>query len=283
MRWSNALFMISGFAALGMSFHPKAASRDDGPDPQPILAAHCVSCHGGASPAARLDLSKGTETLSSLYVVAKGDPDNSLIIKRVTGKGGRPMPPNGPPLSDGDVATLRDWIHGLKPDPTRVFQQNCIKCHGGARPAGHLDLTPTLAGISASPDVVRGDPDDSVIIKRITANGAPLMPPGNKPLSDADIKVVKDWVASYNDPTPIIYGRCMPCHRGANPAGGLNLAKSPKELAALTEITKGDPDNSVLVQRITGKLKPQMPPGGHNLSDDDIAFIESWIKGLKSE
>ena len=76
----------------------------------PILMLDCITCHGGAG-----DLS--VETYADLMlggisgpVVVAGDPDNSLLIKRLEGTIKPQMPLNLPPLSQPQIDTIRDWI-----------------------------------------------------------------------------------------------------------------------------------------------------------------------------
>ena len=77
-------------------------------DVQPILKAHCVSCHSRTSPAGGLDL---TEPKAMLKAVSKGNPDASLLLRRVRGLDGKPAMPKGfGPLSTKEIATIRDWI-----------------------------------------------------------------------------------------------------------------------------------------------------------------------------
>ena len=81
---------------------------------QPLLAGHCVSCHGP-------DKQRGGLRLDSLAelrtggntgpTVVPGKPADSLLLKAVSGaEGVKAMPPKGPPLSAADIAVLRDWI-----------------------------------------------------------------------------------------------------------------------------------------------------------------------------
>jgi hypothetical protein len=76
----------------------------------PILMLDCITCHGGAG-----DLS--VETYADLMlggisglVVIPGDPDNSLLIKRLEGTINPQMPLDKPPLSQPQIDTIRDWI-----------------------------------------------------------------------------------------------------------------------------------------------------------------------------
>src|SRR5579871_3692838 len=73
-----------------------------------------------------------------------------------------------------------------------------------------------------------------------------------------------------------ILARCLACHDGATPAGGLGLAqregalKGGKTGAALVP---NDPEKSLLFQRVVAK---QMPPG-QPLTVDEIETVRRWI------
>ena len=79
----------------------------------PILEARCAKCHGGTSPQAGLD----TQTRSGLLhggttgpAIVSGSAEKSLLYQRV--RSGQ-MPFGGPPLSEVELKTIREWIeHG---------------------------------------------------------------------------------------------------------------------------------------------------------------------------
>lgn len=278
MRWAHLIFPVTGFVFVGMSFHAGAKGARQTSDPQPIFQAHCVACHSGVKPAANLDLSQSPDKLASLFIVAKGDPNDSWIIKRVTSTN-RPMPPAGPRLADADIATLKAWISAQVPNPTPIFQAKCIRCHAGAGAPGGLDLTQSLADLRGVRQVKPGDATDSAIYQRVTSTSRP-MPPNGTRLTDAEVQIVAGWINSLNDPTPVLYGQCMPCHHGANARGGLDLSLPLAQIAASKDIFKGDPDESMLIKRVTGKVQPQMPPGDRKLTTGEVDVLENWIQSF---
>lgn len=82
----------------------------------PLFKAHCNSCHAGSKAAGGLDLStvKGIQKggASGKLVVA-GKPDQSLLMKRILGKGGLPRMPMGfAPLTADQTDTIKRWIAG---------------------------------------------------------------------------------------------------------------------------------------------------------------------------
>jgi hypothetical protein len=72
--------------------------------------------------------------------------------------------------------------------------------------------------------------------------------------------------------------RCVTCHGGTKPEGGLNLttrALALKGGASGVALTPGDPEHSLLLRRIVAK---QMPPGSP-LTAGEIALLRRWIAG----
>src|SRR6185369_16888201 len=82
------------------------------------------------------------------------------------------------------------------------------------------------------------------------------------------------------DVHPILVSRCSAYHNGKNRQGGLSVntrAELLKGGASGPAITAGAGSGSLLVQRISGKLLPQMPMGAPPLTADEIAKIQAWI------
>jgi uncharacterized membrane protein len=75
---------------------------------------------------------------------------------------------------------------------------------------------------------------------------------------------------------PILAGRCLECHSGAEPQGKLDLSRAARALAGGESgraIARGLPDASPLWQRIAAN---EMPPK-HPLQDDERAILKAWI------
>lgn len=70
-----------------------------------------------------------------------------------------------------------------------------------------------------------------------------------------------------NDIQPILQNKCIQCH--------VDIASYNNTLA---KVTAGNPDQSLMVKRITGEQQPQMPVGQDPLSNDQIQTIKNWIK-----
>jgi cytochrome c551/c552 len=81
---------------------------------QPILKKRCYACHGPAQQISGLRLDAKASALAGGYagpLWKAGQPEESHIIARVTGrKGLLIMPPAGPKVPDAEVELLRRWI-----------------------------------------------------------------------------------------------------------------------------------------------------------------------------
>ena len=94
--------------------------------------------------------------------------------------------------------------HDVRP----ILQAHCMGCHQPAKAALDLDLTShsaTLLGSEAGEVVVAGDPGDSLLLEVVRSidGEAPEMPPGDSPLSDAEVDVLRRWIeAGALDDTP---------------------------------------------------------------------------------
>jgi mono/diheme cytochrome c family protein len=90
-------------------------------DVKPILARHCVSCHGAERPRGKLRLDTAAAAIKGGRggpAVVAGKPEESPLLLAVTGEGDvERMPLKRPPLPDDQVATLRRWIEAGAPAP----------------------------------------------------------------------------------------------------------------------------------------------------------------------
>ena len=98
---------------LSMTALASPATADDSAvdyvrDVKPLLAAHCVRCHGPTKPKAglRLDTAKGAAA-----AVTPGNGPESPIVLALLGEGdGERMPLKRPPLKDKEIEAVRRWI-----------------------------------------------------------------------------------------------------------------------------------------------------------------------------
>lgn len=96
-----------------------------------------------------------------------------------------------------DSAKSEFYTTRVKP----IFDANCERCHGGINHRGGLNMdtrSALLKGGHDGPVVIPGDPADSLLIKLIRHEGPKDdpkdMPPKRDKLSDADIKVLEEWI-----------------------------------------------------------------------------------------
>ena len=79
---------------------------------------------------------------------------------------------------------------------------------------------------------------------------------------------------------PLLAERCLPCHSGEKRSGGLSLANYSDTLdggRSGATIKPGNSSASLLIARLTGETKPQMPFGGKPLGESEIALVRTWI------
>jgi mono/diheme cytochrome c family protein len=88
-----------------------------------------------------------------------------------------------------------------------ILKKNCQGCHQPASKMSGLDLT-TFDGFSKGgkrgPAFVAERPDDSVVVRYLTASLQPRMPLGGAALPDTEIALVKEWIrdGAKNDSLP---------------------------------------------------------------------------------
>ena len=78
----------------------------------------------------------------------------------------------------------------------------------------------------------------------------------------------------------ILAAKCLGCHSAERRSGGLSLAAYTDALEggrSGAAIRPGSSARSLLVQRISGEMMPQMPLGRTPLSAGEIATIRAWI------
>lgn len=109
------------------------------------------------------------------------------------------------------LTQFRDDVAGL-------LKRHCLKCHGGDKTRGQLDLATReglLQGGENGPAVVPFQRDESLLFKLITHREEPAMPDGQPKLPDAAIAKLGTWIhngAPYDK--PLIEGR-KPARNGA--------------------------------------------------------------------
>jgi hypothetical protein len=131
--------LLAAAAALLRDGPAAADPVDYARDIRPLLAERCYVCHGALRQRSGLRV----DTVQFLRAggdhgsaVVPGRAGDSLLITRVSGKGGRRMPPpgEGPPLQDREIALLRDWINQGAPAPVGDRPEPDPRDHWAFRP-----------------------------------------------------------------------------------------------------------------------------------------------------
>jgi hypothetical protein len=81
---------------------------------------------------------------------------------------------------------------------TPILRNNCFKCHNPDKTKGDLDLTTysgVLKGGGSGKAVMPGDAPGSKLYKAIARTEEPFMPANGPKLPDADIELVRKWIA----------------------------------------------------------------------------------------
>ncbi|MCH2202847.1 MAG: PSD1 and planctomycete cytochrome C domain-containing protein [Fuerstiella sp.] len=82
-------------------------------------------------------------------------------------------------------------------DIVPILDTKCVRCHGGKKRAGELDLSSMGAirrGGASGNVVTEGRPDESLLLRRIHDDE---MPPENEPkLTAAEVTLIHDWIAA---------------------------------------------------------------------------------------
>lgn len=126
-------------------------------DGEPILAKYCVRCHGPSRAESDFGFAGETSRLLAAGMIVPGDPDASVIVKRIElGE----MPPSGKRPSKAEIATLRQWITELKPAPTTRVRDDA-------------DLSRILETDAASLDPITRDSARWLTLTNLANAGAP--------------------------------------------------------------------------------------------------------------
>jgi cytochrome c553 len=86
-------------------------------------------------------------------------------------------------------------------------------------------------------------------------------------------------VSFKTDIAPLLSTKCVSCHSQAQQMGALDVSTREGLLKGGqkgSSLVPGQPEESRLYRRITGKEQPAMPLGG-KLSDAEVAAVKSWI------
>jgi mono/diheme cytochrome c family protein len=192
---------------------------------QPLLTAKCVRCHGEKKQSGGLSLAGGAELVKgadSGAVVVPGKPEESRLYELLhNGE----MPPQGNDgLTAPQIELVRRWIaegarlsRASRGEPPITQHQivplmllRCTACHGGRRREADLDLRTKagmLQGGKSGPAVVPGNPEESLLVRRIRAEEMPprrqLVSVSVKPMEAEELKKLEAWIAAGLPESPV--------------------------------------------------------------------------------
>ncbi len=206
----------------------------------------------------------------------------------------------------------------------KIFEDNCTACHnyGGEEPnlegaPSHLKTVRSKA--TGKPMVAAGDPDKSYLLAKIIGKNieGDVMPLGGDPLTAAQKKTVKEWIAglapsaeasgSVAAAVPaagagdagkkvaeletkvkkIFADQCLACHD--NGSDDVVLAGSPERLLKMQSkptkkpmIVAGDPDASYLFAKVVGAkgIEGDQMPLGDTMPKQDVEVLRQYIIAL---
>ena len=111
-----------------------------------------------------------------------------------------------PKVSEKHAAQMAKGQALFKSDVRALLKQHCVKCHGGDKIRGDLDLT-TRAGLlkggEEGPSIIPGKADESFLMTVLRHEEEPFMPAKADKLSPDALKKIADWInlgAPYDQP-----------------------------------------------------------------------------------
>jgi mono/diheme cytochrome c family protein len=171
-----------------------------------IFANLCAQCHGpkgegGIGPAlSSTDFQQKNTDQDIFNTIDKGHPATAMIAW-------------GEILTPDQIQQLVAYIRQLSPtepapttsstprtftaDVEPIFDAKCTMCHGTLGGWTATSYDSVMKTGENAPVVKPGDPKGSLLMQKIlgTQTEGGVMPPGGK-LSDADIQIIQDWIAS---------------------------------------------------------------------------------------
>ena len=182
-----------------------------------------------------------------------------------------------------------------------IFQSRCVECHNPSKRRGELDLSTSTGlrqGSESGPVFVAGKPEKSLLYELVHRGE---MPKKGDDLSHDEVEVIRAWIAGgaefreaapaltkapphQHEIIPVMLLRCAACHGAQRQDGGLDLrtpAAMRKGGKSGSALVAGDPDSSLLIQRIESEACPpqelllkffvRRPPS------NEVALLREWI------
>lgn len=200
-----------------------------------------------------------------------------------------------------EPVSAKDTAPVFEADIAPILASKCGKCHSDKVRKGSLNLS-SMRGLrtggESGESAVAESPDDSLLWIMIDGGGMP--PEDQPPLTDAERNLIRKWLetgAASNAPVvdeektltqhdvlPIVLLRCTTCHGPRLQNGGVDLrtpAAMRKGGKSGPAMIPGDPDNSLMIQRIKSEACPprhlllkffvKRPPAS------EVKILRDWI------
>lgn len=253
---------------------------------QPVLQRFCVRCHGPNAQKAALNLATGAGLVKggeTGLVIDPQKPGDSLLLKRI--ESGEMPPKNNARPSTAEVALIRRWIEsgaklGVGPAANRELTQHdvlpilllrCAACHGRQKQEAGLDIRSRkslLAGGKSGPALVPGAPDESLLIKRITAGEMPpkaqLAAVSVKPVEPAELTKLREWIAQgapeVDLPADVANGRPDPLVSDQDRQFWSFQPPRPVEVPKVASLRANNPLDAFVLQKLHEHELDLSPP-----------------------
>ena len=167
---------LLAFLLCAASPGPAGDAVDYPRDIKPLLARRCLACHGALKQRGGLRL----DTAGLMLEGGDGGPaiepglaDESLLVEKVTGRGGTRMPPEGEPLTAAEIGLLRGWIDRGAHAPEETPQPD-PRDHWSFRRPTRPDV-PDVSG----PGTIR-NPVDAFLAAGLGRKGLAPAPPADR-------------------------------------------------------------------------------------------------------
>jgi mono/diheme cytochrome c family protein len=86
-----------------------------------------------------------------------------------------------------------------------IIEDNCLKCHGGVKQKGGLDLRTvgsSIEGGETDTALLPGSPEKSPLFQVVQIDSDPHMPP-KKQLTPEEISSLREWIATLEVKPPV--------------------------------------------------------------------------------
>ncbi|MBM3795327.1 MAG: DUF1553 domain-containing protein [Acidobacteria bacterium] len=185
-----------------------------------------------------------------------------------------------------------------------LLEKQCQSCHAGTMRQGGLDVT-TRAGLlqggGSGAAVVPGRAQDSLLLKLISHQEQPHMPPRAAKLPAEVAALVALWIdlgAPDDQPVaaaavpadgdllfekvrPVLETKCLACHGGKFKQAGLDVSTRDSLLrgsdANKQVVAPGNAAASLLVKKLRHEHEPGMPYQSAKLPEETIAAFVAWV------